>query len=131
MLPEPLLAHSEARVSLLTYRRIVVRILRLTGHAARGFAFGRCSSLTAHGLLGLGLMSQTTLRDALTFGAQHFEPLRFPGFELGIRPLRREGHQRWIGLQENAALRPAAAVRLRCAGAVSYTHLTLPTIYSV
>lgn len=100
VLPEPLLAHSEARVSLLTYGRIVARSLRLTGDAALGFAFGLRSSLTAHGLLGLGLMSQPTLRDALAFGAQYFVPLRFPGFALGMQTLRHEGGECWIELHE-------------------------------
>lgn len=100
VLPEPLLAHSEARVSLLTYGRIVARSLRLTGDPALGFAFGLRSSLTAHGLLGLGLMSQPTLGAALAFGAQYFVPLRFPGFALGMRSLQREGGERCIDLHE-------------------------------
>lgn len=122
VLPEPLLAHSEARVSLLTYGRIVARSLRLTGDAALGFAFGLRSSLTAHGLLGLGLMSQATLRDALTFGAQYFVPLRFPGFELGIRPLRHEGGERWIGLQETLPYGPLRQYAFDVL-AVGFTHV--------
>ena len=74
------LTQPDARVPLVQYGQIVSRALRMTGDAGLGYDFGLRTSVTTHGIFGLGLMSQPTLRHAVDFALKYFVPLRSPGF---------------------------------------------------
>ena len=77
---EAVLDRPDSRIPLLDYGRIVARTLAITGDASLGYAFGLRSTLTSHGLVGLGIMSQRTLREALEFIGKYLVQLRAPGF---------------------------------------------------
>jgi len=72
----------EARITLFEYGRIVARTLARTGDAGLGYEFGLRSNLTSHGLVGFGIMSHRTLREALDFIGTYLVQLRSPGFTL-------------------------------------------------
>jgi AraC-like DNA-binding protein len=74
------LSDPDARVPLLHYGQIVARALRATGDAGLGYDFGLRTGVTTHGVFGLGLMSQPTLRHAVQFAQKYLVPLRSPGF---------------------------------------------------
>lgn len=76
------LRQADARLGLLQYGRLCVRALQLTGDPALGYEFGLRNKLTTHGLVGFGLMSQPTVRDAIEFATRFFVPLRLPGWEM-------------------------------------------------
>jgi AraC-like DNA-binding protein len=73
------LSQPDARIALLQYGHIVARALRLTGDPGLGFEYGLRANLTMHGLVGFGVMSHRTLREALAFGSKYFS-MRSPGF---------------------------------------------------
>ena len=74
------LQQGDARIPLLSYGQIVARALRLSDDPSLGYDFGLRTSLTTHGLLGFGLMSQPSLRDALALAQKYAPHLRSPGF---------------------------------------------------
>lgn len=77
-----MLTDPDARIGLLQYGQICVHALQKTGNAALGYEFGLRQTLTVHGFVGLGLMSQPTLRDAIEFVVRYYAPLRLPGWNL-------------------------------------------------
>lgn len=91
-----MLTRPDARVTLLQYGYIIARALRLTGDPGLGFEYGLRANLTLHGLVGFGVMSHRTLRDALAFGSKYFS-LRSPGF---TRRCLVEGSQVVIDVRE-------------------------------
>jgi len=82
-IPDEVLATPEARLSMDQYSRLIDRSLRLAGDRGLGYEFGLRSNVTAHGLIGLGLISQTTVRDAIEFGIR-FVRLRTPIFDVRL-----------------------------------------------
>ncbi|HMJ12982.1 MAG TPA: AraC family transcriptional regulator [Polyangiaceae bacterium] len=78
-LESELLAQPEARIPLLQYGHIIARALHLTGEPGLGLEYGLRANLTMHGLVGFGVMSHGTLREALSFGKKYFT-MRSPGF---------------------------------------------------
>jgi AraC-like DNA-binding protein len=78
-LPPDLLAEPDARIPLLQYGHLISRALHLTNDAGLGLEYGLRANLTTHGLVGFGVMSHGTLREALTFGKKYFS-MRSPGF---------------------------------------------------
>jgi AraC-like DNA-binding protein len=79
-LPDAVFDDPEARIPLLAYGNIVARTLRLSADGGLGYDFGLRNSITAHGLLGLGLMSQPTVRELVDFSVKYVVKLRSPGF---------------------------------------------------
>ncbi len=78
-----MLQKPDARVSLLAdYARLCIRALKHTGEPALGYEFGLRSTLTTHGILGYGLMSQARFRDMLTFAQRFGATLRMPAWQL-------------------------------------------------
>ena len=51
--------------------------MEMSGEPALGYEIGLHSSLTSHGLMGYGLISSSTLRQAIALG-ESFLPLRLP-----------------------------------------------------
>ncbi|MGH7857897.1 MAG: AraC family transcriptional regulator [Candidatus Binatia bacterium] len=78
---EALLETPDGRLSMDQYSRLIDRSIRLTRDAGLGYEFGLRTNLTAHGFIGLGLISQSTVRDAIEFGIR-FVRLRTPIYEL-------------------------------------------------
>ena len=80
-IPPELLEKPDGRLSMEQYSRLIDRSLRLTNDPALGYEFGLRSNLTAHGLMGLGLMSQANVRDVIEFAIQ-FVRLRTPIYDV-------------------------------------------------
>ncbi len=80
-IPLDLLGKPDGRLSMEQYSRLIDRSLRLTNDLALGYEFGLRSNLTAHGFIGLGLMSQASVREAIEFGIR-FVRLRTPIYDL-------------------------------------------------
>ncbi|MGH7821814.1 MAG: AraC family transcriptional regulator [Candidatus Binatia bacterium] len=80
-IPPELLERPDGRLSMDQYSRLIDRSIRLTGDPALGYEFGLRSNLTAHGFIGLGLISQATVREAIEFGIR-FVRLRTPIYHL-------------------------------------------------
>lgn len=78
------LQQADARVSFLQYGRLCARILRYSGDQGLGYEFGLRSGLTAHGFVGLGLMSQPNVREAVNFAIRYTPRVRSPGFCLNF-----------------------------------------------
>lgn len=83
-LPAEVLSQPEARIPMRLYGRITARSLHLCGDKSLGIQFGLRSTLTSHGFLGLGIMSQRTLREALEFAIRFITKLRFPAFDASL-----------------------------------------------
>lgn len=81
--PGDLLQKPDGRVGLLEeYARLCHRALQLTGEPALAYEFGLRASVTTHGLVGYGLMSQATLRDVFRFADRFGSTLRLPAWNL-------------------------------------------------
>jgi AraC-like DNA-binding protein len=73
----------EGRVGLLDdYAEICRRAMTHTGEPGLGYEFGLSATLTTHGLLGYGLMSQPTLGHVLDFAARFGAILRMPAWDM-------------------------------------------------
>src|SRR5690606_35576413 len=99
-----LLDAPDARLSLVQASQLLLRAVKLTGDPALGYEIGLNSGLTTHGFLGYGVMSRSTLREAITFGTG-FLKLRLPN--LAMR-LFTDGDQ---GVLEVTETTPQRAVR--------------------
>ncbi|PPE74283.1 hypothetical protein C3942_09650 [Solimonas fluminis] len=78
-----LLQKPEGRISLLNeYARLCIRALKHTGEPALGYEFGLRATLTTHGILGYGLMSQPSFRHVLDFAQRFGSVLRMPAWHL-------------------------------------------------
>ncbi|HEY0973236.1 MAG TPA: AraC family transcriptional regulator ligand-binding domain-containing protein [Solimonas sp.] len=78
-----LLQRPDARIALLDeYARLCIRALKYTGEPGLAYEFGLRATITSHGLLGFGMMSQRTLRDVFTFANRFATTLRLPAWEL-------------------------------------------------
>jgi len=73
----------EGRIGLLDdYAALCKRALAWSGEPGLGYAFGLRASLTTHGILGYGLMSQPTLGHVLGFAARFGAVLRMPAWDM-------------------------------------------------
>ncbi|MDZ4298314.1 MAG: AraC family transcriptional regulator ligand-binding domain-containing protein [Moraxellaceae bacterium] len=82
--PESLDDH-DARISLLgDYAKLCRLALKLTREPSLAYEFGFRSTLTTHGILGFGLMSQRTIRDAFEFASKFGAVLRMPAWSLSF-----------------------------------------------
>jgi AraC-like DNA-binding protein len=70
-----LLEKPDTRFSLLHYTQIIYRAMQLSGDYGLGYDFGLRARLTAHGMVGFGLMSLPTLRAAVEFGIKNIQLL--------------------------------------------------------
>jgi AraC-like DNA-binding protein len=78
------LERADGRVPLAPCVRLVSRVWRATHDAGLGYEFGLRSNLAAHGNIGYGLLSQTTVGEALAFGMKYGR-LRNPILKLSLR----------------------------------------------
>lgn len=80
---DALLEDPGGRISLLEeYATLCHRALALTGEPALAYEFGLRATLTTHGILGYGLMSQRTFRDVFDFADRYGSILRMPAWNL-------------------------------------------------
>lgn len=80
---EELLRRPDARIGLLNeYARLCIRALKYTGEPALAYEFGLRATVTTHGLIGFGLMSQRSLREVFAFAHRFGSSLRLPAWEL-------------------------------------------------
>lgn len=75
----------QAHISLAAYRELCLGAMEASGDDGLGLAFGLRAPLTAHGIVGFGLMSQPTLRTAFNFAERFGTPLRLPAWDLHFR----------------------------------------------
>ncbi len=66
------------------YATLCRRALALSGEPGLGYLFGLRATLTTHGLLGYGLMSQPNLRSVMRFGERFGTPLRLAAWQLQV-----------------------------------------------
>lgn len=82
-LSDEILQNPDSRVLLLKeYAEVCRRALKMSGEGALAYEFGLRASLTSHGLLGYGLMSQQSLRDVFAFADRFGSVLRLPAWRL-------------------------------------------------
>ena len=115
--PEPTLRFEQ-------FRQVMVGAREMTGNPALGLVLGQQLTLTAHGLLGYAAISSVDLGDALRLLERYFRTrtrLCVPRIESSTEGVR-------FCLLESVLL---GDIRETYLEAVSYTHLTLPTICSV
>lgn len=93
---------ADGRVALTTCVRLISRVWRATGDASLGYEFGLRSNLATHGTLGYGLMSHTSVGEALAFGLKYGR-LRNPVLHLSLRT---EGDRAIIEAREALPLGP-------------------------
>ncbi len=76
-----LLQRPDARISLLNeYAALCRRAIAMTGDAGLACEFGLRATLTTHGILGYGLMSQRTFGDVFLFASRFASVLRMPAW---------------------------------------------------
>jgi AraC-like DNA-binding protein len=80
---EGLLQKADGRLSLLQTSQVLYRALKLTDDPALGYEIGLHSNVATHGFIGYGVMSYTTLREALEFGRK-FLQLRLPNLSIRL-----------------------------------------------
>jgi AraC-like DNA-binding protein len=82
-IPDAVLQQPHGRINLLReYAALCRRALALTGEPALAYEFGLRATLTTHGILGFGLMSQPTMRHVFDFAARFGSVLRMPAWNL-------------------------------------------------
>lgn len=101
-IPPALWTQSDARLSLAQGGSLLFRALQHCADGSLGYEIGLRSKLTSHGFLGYGLISHTTLRQAIEFGSK-FLQLRLPNLNL---ELRCEPPQAILTVTEKFALGP-------------------------
>jgi AraC-like DNA-binding protein len=74
---QELLADPNGRLTAWQAGSLLVLAMELSGEPAIGYEIGLHSSLTSHGLMGYGLISASTVREAIALG-ERFLPLRLP-----------------------------------------------------
>ena len=75
--PRGLLDDPNGRLTAFQAGSLLVHATELTAEPAIGYEIGLHSSLTSHGLMGYGLISASTVREAIELG-ERFLPLRLP-----------------------------------------------------
>jgi len=82
---DEVLGHPDGRIPLLTdYATLCRRAMGLGELPGLGYAFGLRSTVTTHGILGYGLMSQPKLRDVMVFASRYGANLRMPAWDLAF-----------------------------------------------
>lgn len=76
-IPAGLLEKSTARLTQGQISQLLYRAMKLTQDPALGYEIGLNSNLTSHGFIGYGVLSSSTLREAIEFGIK-FVQLRLP-----------------------------------------------------
>ncbi|NLE80807.1 MAG: AraC family transcriptional regulator, partial [Rhodococcus sp.] len=72
------------RMSVLEIALVADQAMRLTGEPAIGYEIALSSSVTSHGIMGFGMMTSSSLRDAIQLGIE-FMHLRVPVLSAELR----------------------------------------------
>lgn len=75
---------TNARMSALHLRSLLEAAIELTGEPALGYEIGLGSSLMSHGLMGFGMMTSSSVREAISLGVE-FLQLRLPVLSAELR----------------------------------------------
>jgi AraC-like DNA-binding protein len=75
--PDELLGDPNGRLTAWQAGSLLLHAMQMSGEPAIGYEIGLHSSLTSHGLMGYGLISVSTVREAIELG-ERFLPLRLP-----------------------------------------------------
>jgi len=80
---EAMLESPDARISYVQFGMLVRNALALSGNPALGIDVGKRLHLPALGMVGLAIMSTSTMREALDAGLRHYKRIA-PAFDLSI-----------------------------------------------
>jgi AraC-like DNA-binding protein len=110
--PEPLLAAAEVpadlmddpngRLSAVQSGSLLYLAMQMSGEPAFGYEVGLHSSLTSHGIMGYGLLSSSTVRQAINL-SERYMPARLPMLTMSLAV---DGQTAAIEVVENAPLGP-------------------------
>lgn len=85
MINDQHLTHPDARIELLTDYANLCRVgMDRASMPGLGYEFGLRSTVTTHGILGYGLMSQPRMRDVMVFASRYGATLRMPAWDLSF-----------------------------------------------
>lgn len=99
-LPPDFLGDPNQRMSVVHLARLVQSAIELSGEPGLGYEIGLGSSLTSHGIMGFGMMTSSSVRDAIELGLE-FLQLRVP---LLSADLRVEGEVASVSVVETVPL---------------------------
>lgn len=112
-IPQDLIEQPDGRVNLRPdYAELCRRALRLTQEPALGYEFGLRATLTTHGIVGYGLMSQPSLRQVLDFARQFGSVLSLAAWDLHFSVDNGHICMRAVDSQPPIDLRPFSAQQL-------------------
>jgi hypothetical protein len=100
--PPELMADPDGRLSALQSGSLLLHAMELSGEPAIGYEIGLHSSLTSHGLMGYGLLSSPTVRQAIGL-SERYMPARLPMLTMSLTV---DGPVAAIEVVENAPLGP-------------------------
>jgi AraC-like DNA-binding protein len=100
--PSALMADPNGRLSAVQSGALLLHAMELSGEPAIGYEIGLHSSLTSHGLMGYGLLSSPTVRQAIGL-SERYMPARLPMLTMSLTV---DGPVAAIEVVENAPLGP-------------------------
>lgn len=100
--PPTRLESAEGRLSMMQAGSMLYVAMRETGYPAIGYEIGLHSHLTSHGIMGYGLLSSSSLREAIDLGVK-FIQLRLPNLSI---ELIQDGDHGAIEVKETLPLGP-------------------------
>lgn len=112
-IPQDLTEHPDGRVNLRPdYAELCRRALRMTREPALGYEFGLRATLTTHGIVGYGLMSQANLRQVLDFAKQFGSELNLAAWRLHFEVDHQHIRMKALDSLPPTDLRPFSAQQL-------------------
>ena len=100
--PADLLDDPNARLSAVQSGSLLYHAMEMSGEPAFGYEIGLHSSLTSHGIMGYGLLSSSTVRQAINL-SERYMPARLPMLTMALSV---DGPMAAIEVAENAPLGP-------------------------
>jgi AraC-like DNA-binding protein len=98
--PSDLMADPNARLSAIQSGSLLFHAMEMSGEPAFGYEVGLHSSLTSHGIMGYGLLSSSTVRQAINL-SERYMPARLPMLTMSLSV---DGPTAAIEVVENAPL---------------------------
>jgi AraC-like DNA-binding protein len=100
--PADLMDDPSARLSAVQSGSLLYHAMQMSGEPAFGYEVGLHSSLTSHGIMGYGLLSSSTVRQAINL-SERYMPARLPMLAMSLSV---DGQTAAIEVVENAPLGP-------------------------
>ena len=100
--PADLMNDPNGRLSAVQSGSLLYHAMEMSGEPAFGYEIGLHSNLTSHGIMGYGLLSSSTVRQAINL-SERYMPARLPMLTMSLSV---DGHTAAIEVVENAPLGP-------------------------